>query len=322
MDKDFDWDDDYGEDWENTGIGDTKELFEPNGEDTYSFEGDEDFDDVILDIDYSELKGNFKSNIRKVKHTIKKAPRKRRKPLSKRFNVQNESTTFIKGGKKQIGRVIIPEGRDLTIQGVNKFILAPDKDADSFKNIGYYKGEKLKELILKINNTSGVDFTLELFNPSMPLDYLQNTSANLNDRITVAGDSRVSYSDLLYNFLSNPTLIPSARFIATGTNVSGQKTEKLTFTNKSVDGESSVVPLSLSLNQDLFQFQTDIILFDIMGQLDRAFIPDGMDIIQYTVLAGNSVTFCFYYKQKSLKKLLYKEARKKRMVADELKGLL
>ncbi len=62
--------------------------------------------------------------------------------------------------------------------------------------------------------------------------------------------------------------------------------------------------------------------FDIVGQLNRVFIPDGMDVVQYTVLAGNSVTFCFYYKQKSLKKILFKEARVKRMVLDEMKGLL
>ncbi len=156
----------------------------------------------------------------------------------------------------------------------------------------------------------------------MPLDYLQSTSQNLNDRIVIAGGTTVKYSDLLFNFLANPTLIPNARFVVTGPLVSEQKTEKLTFVNKAIDGETMVKPLQLSLNFDLYQQQSDIILFDIMGSLDRAFIPDGMDVIQYTVLPRNTVTFCFYYKQKSLKKLLFKEARKKKLVAGELKQLL
>ncbi len=156
----------------------------------------------------------------------------------------------------------------------------------------------------------------------MPLDYLFSTSLNLNDKITVAGQSRVSYTDMLLNMLANPTLIPNARFVVSGPSVALQKTEKLTFINKSISGEATVKPMQLSLNFDIYQQQNDVILFDIMGQLNRAFIPDGMDVIQYRVLAGNSVSFCFYYKQKSLKKLLWKEARKKTLILDEYKELL
>jgi hypothetical protein len=44
-------------------------------------------------------------------------------------------------------------------------------------------------------------------------------------------------------------------------------------------------------------------------QLGRPFIPDGMDVIEYKILAGNSVTMCFFYKQVSLKKVFIEEAR-------------
>jgi hypothetical protein len=299
----------------------TRELFEPTEEEEYSFEGNEDFDEAVLDLDYSMFRGDFKQSIGKINHTIKKrAPRKRFKPLSKTFNVPNKGKVEIGGGKKQLKKVIIPRERDVSVVSVDEFIVSNDHDDQ--KNIGYYKGKKLKELVLSINNTSGVDFDLELFNPSMPLDYLFNTSDNLNNRVIIAGNTRVTYTDLLHNILANPTLIANARFIATGSDVAGQKREKLTFVNKALDGESTVMPLQLSLNFDLYQNQNDIILFDIIGQLNRVFIPDGMDVIQYKILAGNTVTFCFYYKQKSLKKFFYKEARVKRRILDEDKELL
>jgi hypothetical protein len=48
--------------------------------------------------------------------------------------------------------------------------------------------------------------------------------------------------------------------------------------------------------------------------LGRAYIPDGMDVIQYKILAGNSVVFGFYYKQVSLKRFFYTEARDKKIL--------
>lgn len=311
------WDEE--EEWEDLSPSDTREIFDPANEDEYSFEGGEEFDEAVADIDFSQFKGDFKNSIGKIKHKIKaKKVAKPNKPLSKTFFVGKKGS-IIGGGRKQLKKVIIPSDRQVIIQGVNDFILKNDAPE---KQIGYYKGEKLKELVLCINNTSNVDFDLELFNPSMPLDYLQSTSGNLNDKLVVAGSNRVSYSDMLFNICANPTLIANARFAVTGSNVDAQKREKLTFINKALDGESTVKPLQLSLNVDVYQNQADIILFDIIGDLDRVFIPDGMDIIQYKVLANNTVTFCFYYKQKSLKKHFFKEANEKRLVLDEYKELL
>lgn len=312
-----DWEDTIDE-WENTIPVESAELFEPTLEDEYSFEGNEDFDDAILDIDYSMLKGDLKSSLKKIKQKIKRAPRKRKKPLNKTFQVADKGRRNIHGGAKQINKVIVPKGREIIVEGVSEFMLTEDKT----KEIGYYKGEKLKELIVVIENTSGVDFAVELFNPSMPLDFLQSTSGNLNNRVVMAGGTTTTYTDVLHNLLANPTLIPNARFTCTGSQVKEQVVERLTFVNKAIDGEAIVKPLQMSLNMDLFQQQANTILFDIMGTLDRAYIPDGMDIIRYNVLAGNTVTFCFYYKQKSLKKFFWKEARKKTKVLDEMKGLL
>ncbi len=323
--NEINWDEDYWneepDDWQDSQPIEARELFEKTDEEEYSIEGDEDFDDTVLDIDYSEFRGNFRESMGQIKHSVKNRRPKKRKPLSKTFQVKDKGRANIGGGKKQIQKIIVPNGREVIVEGqVSDFILSNQHDQE--KNIGYYQGKKLKELVLSISNTSGQDFDLELFNPSMPLDYLQSTSLNLNDRIVIAGGNRVTYSDLLFNVLANPTLIPNARFVCTGPSVTEQKTEKLTFINKAMDGEVTVKPMQLSLNYDLYQYQNDIILFDIMGQLNRAFIPDGMDIIQYRILAGNTVTFCFYYKQKSLKKLLFKEARKVKMVLGEPKGIL
>jgi hypothetical protein len=51
-----------------------------------------------------------------------------------------------------------------------------------------------------------------------------------------------------------------------------------------------------------------------MGTLGRAFIPDGMDVIEYTILPQTNVVFGFYYKQVSLKRFFFKEARTKKIL--------
>ena len=61
----------------------------------------------------------------------------------------------------------------MIVKGVNEFILSDDQDSNFIKNIRKYKGENLKDLIFTFNNRdSAVDFDFELFNSSMPLDYL------------------------------------------------------------------------------------------------------------------------------------------------------
>jgi hypothetical protein len=143
----------------------------------------------------------------------------------------------------------------------------------------------------------------------MPLDYLQSTSQNLNDKIQVAGGA-VSYSDVLFNLLANPMLIVNARFVFSGPNMIGQQAIPLSVQNKRVDGVVKIDPLNLGLQVDNMQVFGDIVNFDIMKTLNRAFIPDGMDIMKYKVLANHTVTMCFFYKQVSLKRVFYDEARK------------
>ena len=212
-------------------------------------------------------------------------------------------------------RIIVPEDRKVIVEGVDKFILSNTKESDSIKNIGYYKGEKCSELILIINNTTPNDFEFELFNPSMPLDYLFSSSQDLNARILVAGDNKVSYSDVLFNLLANPTILPNAKFVVTNPNNQTQKNlqfnQSLIFKNKNIAGQEIVNPVSNALNIDTAQFQNEIIYWNIQQSLGRVYIPDGMDVISYKVLAGNTVTFAFYYKQISLKKFFFKEARSK-----------
>jgi len=212
-------------------------------------------------------------------------------------------------------RIIVPEDRKVIVEGVDKFILSNTKESDSIKNIGYYKGEKCSELILIINNTTPNDFEFELFNPSMPLDYLFSSSQDLNARILVAGDNKVSYSDVLFNLLANPTILPNAKFVVTNPTNQAQKdlqfNQSLIFKNKNIAGMEIINPVANALNIDVDQTQNEIVYWDIQQSLGRVYIPDGMDVISYKVLAGNTVTFAFYYKQISLKKFFFKEARSK-----------
>lgn len=287
-------------------------------------------DDTISDIDFSQFKGDdFKGSFSKINkqvdrnkkhkeykksisknHTSDKRshthnPQKR--PLTKEFDVKRRAEINGKSDKK-IAKVIVPNNKKVIVEGVSKFILSQGETDDSIRNIGYYKGKKLKELVLIFNNDSAIDFNVELFNPSMPLDYLQSTSQNLNDKIQVAGGA-VSYSDVLYNLLANPMLIVNARFIFSGPNVIGQKSIPLSVQNKRVDGVVKVAPLNLDLQIDNMQVFGDIVNFDIMKTLNRVFVPDGMDIMKYKVLANHTVTMAFFYKQVSLKRVLLAEAR-------------
>jgi hypothetical protein len=299
-------------------------VFDDESEDDLN-EGLDDFefiDDSLTDIDFSELRGDFKSSLKKLnsklkarKPKVKRVPkpkfkRKKFKPLSKNFDVKKRASIIgNKPGTKTTKRIIIPRDREVIIQGVDKFMLSDNCGAEAYKNIGYYKCKKLKELILIFNNNSALDFNLELFNPSNPLDYLYSTTGNLNNKIQVAGGTEVSYSDVLFNFLANPPMIVNARMVVSGASVAAQQTQTLQFKNKAVVGEQKINPIDISQYADIMQVQSTVINFDIMGQLNRPYIPDGMDVINYTVLAGNTVTFCFYYQQKKLKKLLWKEAK-------------
>lgn len=247
-------------------------------------------------------------------------PLQQAKSSMKRVNVPVKNRAVIQSrfGKKTTERILVPEDRQVIVEGVDKFILSNTKESDAVRNIGYYKGEKLKELVLIINNTSPNDFDFELFNPSMPLDYLIANSQDLNARILVAGDNKVSYSDMLFNLLANPTILPNAKFVCTNpTNPNqafAQFNVPLIFKNKNIAGHEKIHPIQNALNTDIDQTQDQLVYWDIMGTLGRAYIPDGMDVISYKVLAGNSVVFGFYYKQVSLKRFFFKEARDKKIL--------
>lgn len=280
----------------------------------------DDFNTVVEDIDFSQFKGEFKTSLHHVGKTIahkKKASQKRKKlPLNKTFEATNGATISGKrGSQKTIKKILIPRNKNVIVEGVDKFILSNESSDNSVRNIGYYKGEKLKTLIITFNNNSAIDFNLELFNPSMPLDYLYSTSLSLNDKIQISAGDTASYTDVLFYLLANPTLIANAKFTFGATNLEAQKKEALFFINKSIKGSQRIKPLQLNLQIDTMQKQDDIVFFDIIGNLGRPYIPDGMDVIRYKVLAGSTVTFGFYYKQHELKKLLFKEAK-------DSKGLL
>ena len=302
-----DWREDFN-DWDSD---DFEELSETGND----FEDEDGADDDILeieDIDFSNIQGkNISDRFKKINRkasSVKIVPKKKERiVVDKKVHYK-----FAKGNqKKTVTQIKLPNNKEVLIKGVDEFILSQDDSATAIKNIGYYKGKKLKELVLIINNTSPNDMDFELFNPSMPLDYLYSTSGSLNDEIKVAGDNKVSYSDLLFNILANPTLIPNAKFVSSGPSQAAQVNIPLTFINKNAEGKELIHPLQNALNIDIDQQQNQILYWDIEKTLGRVFIPDGMDILKYKVLAGMTVIFGFYFKQIQLKKVFYKEARNK-----------
>lgn len=252
-----------------------------------------------------------------LKKKVSSVPVRKQKPsLLKRKSVpvKHQATIHSRNGRKTTEKILVPSDREVIVEGVDKFILSNTKESNAIKDIGYYKGEKLKELVLIINNDTPNDFDIELFNPSSSLDYLYATSNNLNTMIQVAGDNKVSYSDVLFNLLANPALLPNAKFTVSGAQQAAQFNQALIFKNKNIAGHEKIHPLQMNLNIDIDQNQKQIVYWNIMETLGRPYIPDGMDVIQYKVLAGNQVVFGFYYKQASIKRFFYPEARDKRIL--------
>ena len=316
---------------------------------SYDFDGDEfdAFDSLVEDIDFSDLSGtDFKKTFTRVNKKIdtkistpktsstrtfssnklSSIGRINRRPINpgntrqvrqkldfKRPLIKNvpvEKRATIHGGsKKMISKVIVPKDRSVIVEGVSKFMLSQDKRDDSIKEVAYHNGKKLKELVLIFNNDGLVDFNLQIFDPSMPLDYLYSTSQNLNDKVQVAGGA-VQYSDILFNLLANPTLIHNCYFTFTGPLVDQQVNIPLKFISKDLRGFEKIDPVNMSLKIDNLQVANNIVAFNMNASLNRPFIPDGMDVINYTVLKGNTVTMAFFYEQISLKKVFYEEARK------------
>ena len=271
---------------------------------------DDEFDDSINDIDFSSLDGNFRHSIKKINRSLK-SKKKTIKPVKKgKTFAVNERAKIHGKAQRKIARVIVPSEREVIVEGVNRLIMSRNPKVNFAKTIGYYRGRKLKELVFNITNDTLLDFNMELFNPSMPLDYLHATSLNLNNKILVAdnGVDGVSYSDVMFNILANPTLIPNAKILFSGTGWEAQRRQPFYFKNKNIAGKEKIAPYDIALQVDLMQKEGDNVYFDLIHNMNRPFIPDGMDVIEYKVLPGMSVTICFYYWQKSLKKFFFKEA--------------
>lgn len=304
-------------------LNDNDLLGDFTSDDDFSF-----FDASVDDIDFSEIEGkSFKKAFSKVnkriakkgsqKRVIAKAvgkPRVSSMQRQKDISIQDGQKAILRGPKKKkITKVLVPRDRKVIVEGVSKFILADDKASNTLRQIGYYKGEKLKELVLIFNNNSALPFTIEIFNPSSPLDYLYSTSLNLNNKIQVAGGV-VQYSDVLFNMIGNPTMIPNCKFTFAGPLLTQQISQTLEFKNKNIEGSEKIHPLNVALQIDTMQFANDIVFFDMQQQINRPFIPNGMDVIKYTVLPGMTVNMAFFYKQIDMKKVFYPEARESREI--------
>jgi hypothetical protein len=260
------------------------------------------------------LKG-AKAPIRQ-KRSLKSDSSIKEKPEIEGLRVEEGEHVVLKGrNKKLVSKVMIPKDRNVIVEGASKMMLSEDKRDTLIKQLGYFNGKKLQELVIEIDNNSENDFIVSLFDPSMPLDYLYNTSQNLNNRIIVGGGA-LQYSDLMFNQLANPLLIHSAYFTLEGSTqqVSKQEVLAMQFTNKNAQGYKKIDPVNLSLKIDTMQVFNNVIAFDLQESLNRPFIPDGMDVINYTIYAGVKATLVFFYEQIHIKDVYYDEARKSKIL--------
>lgn len=244
------------------------------------------------------------ANKRKIVNTLK---------LNKDWGVKKHATIY-SDGPKAISRILVPRDRKVIVEGVQKFILSEDCSVNDYKSIGYCNGKKLKEIVFTINNDGHNDFTIELFNPSTPLDYYQATSQNVNDKIVVAGSNvaNVQYTDVLSHMMSNPAKIYNSKIAITApTNniLFNQRSQNFRMIQKDLTAVMDIQSINIDLMLDPFQAQSNIVAFNYLKELNRPYIPDGMDVLRYTVLAGCTVSIAFYYEQKKLKKFFYKETR-------------
>ena len=273
-------------------------TYTPNEEFNY-------FEDAINNLDFSSVDGgsdDFKKIFRQVNRTIDNSKRLAPNQVS--------AQSCAPFGQNKSSRVVVPRDTPVIVQNVSKFILNQTRKNEARRQIGYKNGNKLKELVLNIANDSEVDFTVSLFDPSMPLNYMYSTSQNLNNKITVQG-GLIQYSDVLFNILANPVMIHNAYCTIDGSQnaIGRQITAPIQFQNKNIQGHVLVDPLNLSLTIDTMQAQGNIIAFNFQDSIGRPYFPDGMDVMNYTVYANTNVTMCFFYEQISLKKVFYKEAR-------------
>lgn len=233
--------------------------------------------------------------------------------LNKDWGVKNHATIY-SDGPKSMSRILVPRDRSVIVEGVQKFILSEDCAVHDYKSIGYCNGKKLKEMVFTINNEGSNDFTIEFFNPSTPLDYYQATTQNINDKIVVAGSNvaNVQYTDVLSHMMSNPTKIYNSKIAITAPTSSilfNQRSQNFRMIQKDLTAVMDIQSINIDLMLDAFQSQNNIVAFSYLKELNRPYIPDGMDVLRYTVLAGCTVSIAFYYEQKKLKKFFYKETR-------------
>jgi len=232
----------------------------------------------------------------------------------KGFGVKEKATIFDNSKNKGISKILVPSDRAVIVEGVDSFILSQGKCENDIKNLNYRCGKKLKELVININNVTPNNFTFELFNPSFPLDYLIANSQNVNNQILVndSGVTGVQYTDLLFNILANPTRIYNCRIVfnaPTNALLSKQLNEGIVVQNKDLRAYQVIKSINTNTLLDRYQFQKNILNFNLEEALNRPYVPDGMDVMKYTVYAGCSVTIVFYYEQIMLKKYFYKDLR-------------
>lgn len=172
-----------------------------------------------------------------MKGSLKKIKKRRE---IKNFGVKKSATILAKKGViKTTNKIIIPKDRKIIIEGVENFITQAD---EKYKEIGYYKGNKLKELILIFNNDSTLDFTVDLFSPSFINDYMVSNTGDINNKIDVEGRT-VTYRDLVaYMCGGNSTYIHNGRFIFEGANISNQANQPLKFNNRNIEGDANIHP--------------------------------------------------------------------------------
>jgi hypothetical protein len=105
-----------------------------------------------------------------------------------------------------------------------------------------------------------------------------------------------------------------AKFVFGGANVSQQMSQSLKFINKNSSAFAKIDPVNVALMVDPYQYLDFIVTFDFKEVLNRPYVPDGMDTMQYKVLANTSVSMAFFYDQLQIKRIMYEQAAKSKIL--------
>ncbi len=219
-----------------------------------------------FDKDYSNyiaMRNGKKSTAQRFKYHARKKAKEMSKPIS----------------------IWVPEQRDVHIVGGQKMCFEKAHDPNDV-------------IVLEINNPNSFDITVDLFRPSSPYLYTQSTSLNINDLVVVAGGQTVLYTDILAYLSANMTKLSKVKVDVSNED---QLNQPITCKSFNFRADQFIRVKPVAQNRSIFQYEALSVEIDLDTVLNSDFVIDGSQYFQYTILAGQHVTFGFDFMQLRLR---------------------